>query len=234
MNKTKILINVATGINDTFGAVAHSINSAIKNKLNISDIFLTHDFYDNLNNFLNFKEINYISHISKEEKLNYEIHTSPRQRSTNLNINTKNHLSNYITLNDMMLQKIKNFNPDVGVHFRFKSHEVDNQKHIIRDIDRYIKGFNTIYDSTKTYYVCSSSPLLNDYFKQYDNIIFFPKQYVASKRINRKDNTEDVFTDLAYLSKCPIIFRTEGLFTESAKMLGKGIPEIKRLIDGLD
>ncbi len=28
--------------------------------------------------------------------------------------------------------------------------------------------------------------------------------------------------------------KTEGLFTESAKMLGKGIPEIKRLIDGLD
>ena len=92
-----------------------------------------------------------------------------------------------------------------------------------------MEKFFKIYDKNKNYFLCSSSPTLNNFFKDFKNILYYPKQYVASKGKNRNLYTADVFNDLALLSQCPLLYKTEGGFTFGAKMLGKGVPQIKDL-----
>ncbi len=232
---SKTLLSSICGINDFFSHVALNIDNAVKNNLNISDLFLTHPYYDDLNKYLNFKELNYIPNVSKKDYKKYDnISIGNKGASTNLNLNTKYHLSNYISLNEKMIEKTKHIDADIGVHFRFMSHEFNRTNSISPrvaiDMNIYLKKFEEVYDKSKTYFIASSSPVLKDNFKTFNNIIFLPKDYVATKRENRKSHTEDVFFDLACLSKCSIIYKTEGSFTSAAKMLGGGVPILKNLI----
>ena len=133
-------------------------------------------------------------------------------------------MSNFIELNDYILNKINNLNikADIGIHFRFKGEEFNNLNRIQNDTFFYKEKFLKIYNPDKQYVVCSPSCILNDFFLNFKNVYFKPKTYTAFLQHNRQLYTEDIFTDLGILSKCKKIYRTEGYFTESARMFAKG------------
>jgi hypothetical protein len=213
------LIKTPTGLNDLFACVAYHIQFFAKFQIPLEKLYITHPGYENLANFFEFKTINFIENPNPKDFVplgfSLGIHT-------NSALHTTLHLSNFVKINPEILEHTKPFAKEIGVHFRSKETEASNLIGAEKEIELQKEKFTKRYLPEKEYFVCADNPSLNEFLQEYPNVHFIPKTKIESKTAARKENTMGAIFDLATLSQCETLFKTEGSFTSLANALSGG------------
>lgn len=237
----------SSGINDIFSTLAYYINYYKERNWDLNNIFFSSKQYENLLNYLDINTINYVLptrnelHTADFQKEKSEIidkydvlhfhkpaFTWSTNDTTNLNIGTNYHLSNFIKLKPHILEESLTHVSENAIHLRFMDKETNNNKCQDSSLS-YKKNILKLIECDKLYTIVSASPaeFFDELLASSSNIKYRPKQRLAYK--DRIQNTKDTFLDLAILSQSRVIYKTEGRFTDTAKMFGGGLPVIKSL-----
>ena len=227
----KLLVRARSGLNDTFSAVAYYIDFFNRNHLNYENLHFTSEYGD-LNQYFDIEKIKYIK--DPNPSIYNFISDYCNGRDTNLNINSKEHISNFIKVKSNIQKDFKKYENYIGLHFRFINLEMDKEFYE-SEHNFYLESFFKIYNKNEKYIVCSDSTIINDMLNNIDNVTIL----TCGENINnhehnvkvqkRKDTIINALSDLFALASCKVIYKTKGHFTNLCKLFNHNI-NIKNLI----
>jgi hypothetical protein len=224
----KYICGNGTGLNDFFSMVATVINTAQLLEIDLKNLYFYHgsaEPYENLNKYLNFTKVNYITRKDYESRKDEFVLIPPQPSgNTNMSWGTKFHLRNFITYKKEILDEAMKYVSTIGIHFRCMALEAyhkipEKQKAIEDELNNYKNIFLKNYNENKSYFCTSDSLELLDFLSNFKNVKYIKKTENPAVPYNRKNNTKEAILDLAVLSNCDKIYFTRGRFTELAMAL---------------
>lgn len=213
----KLLVQVGGGLGDALGTLEGALFFANKCGFEPRQIYWkSPSSYANLNEYLIFKEINYINSTCpiKHEDFTHVLQKVDKRYCT-LTKNLKFKLRDYLTFNSLIEEESNKYTRDIGLHIRIKEYEhgrkldAENKIKLLEDAyNSIVKKFESIYDPKQQYFVSTDSPLINDYLNKYANLVYIPKQtFLHYLEYELKNTPYLPVLDLAILSKCKEIYR---------------------------
>jgi hypothetical protein len=224
----KYVCGNGTGLNDFFSMVASVLNTAQLLEMNLNNLYFYHgsiDPYEDLNKYLNFKQINYINRKDYETRKEEFIMLCPQPSgNTNMSWGTPFHLRNFISYKKEILEEASEYFCPIGMHFRCMSLEAyhkipEKQKDIEQELDNYKKLFLKNYSENNSYFCASDSLDLMNFLSTFKNVKYIKKSENPALTYNRRNNTKEAILDLAALSDCDKVYFTRGRFTELSMAL---------------
>jgi hypothetical protein len=224
----KVLLDVYSGLNDVFSAVAYYIEFFWRNGLDHENLHFR-SIYDDLNNYLEFNKIKY---VSDPDLGSYDfISNTAIGEETNINNGNWRHISNFVKIKEEFRNTLPIYTDYTAVHFRFMNLENYNGSNEL-ETDSYYQAFMKKYDESKNYLIFSDSILIGERVGHLNNVkLMLPDIDINRENVfpSRKNFTSKTISDLYCMSTCKEIFRTKGKFVLACNLFNKNIP-IRNLI----
>jgi hypothetical protein len=223
----KILFFSANGLNDFFSGIALNIQYLIMNRHSLKNLHAYSNVYDNLNDYLNFKDIKYVERPILSD---YDfISSAITGGNTNTYLGTSLHLSNFISLKDEYKVDYTRIKNEIAIHIRAYNYEQHKQS-LDQELETYFESFSKIYSRDEKYVVFSDNDCrerLITYKNKFslENIRFCVpnSENINSTDTTVKKNLRKKYTLLSLqsiyeMSFAKTVYKTSGHFTSTCKL----------------